>query len=492
MTLATVLLAFLPLAASPEAEGVSSRKLLDWIDACERKVDCVHGFVLLRHGKLVAEGTWGPFDTLNRPHRLSSHSKCFVSTAAGMLVDEGRLDLDERVIDILPDLSPSDPSENLRMLRVRDLMTMTMGAQKVSAGWPESVARDWIRHKLSLPIDKRPGQAFEYDSDATHVLGEVVARKSGKPLMDFLKERLFAPLGVEKAWSTVDPTGRPCAGWGFNMTTREISLIGQLHLDRGVWNGRRLLSESWVAMATAKQTWSGKSATDVQPRNDWTLGFGFNIWRCQHGCFRADGAGGQFTIVMPEQEAVLSLNSDSTNMQRILDVVWEHLLPALSAAALPEDAAAAARLRERCAALALAPVAGTRQVDGRFLGRDCVFENPAGGVRGLRVDASAEGWTMKLTTEAGVYEVPVGFGRWRTGEVTFSPCRYEVLEYLVGRQPVAASGAVQEDGSFRIRMHLLDGTHRFEFVFRRKMFKPVVEMQSEGITWGKASVAKIR
>lgn len=127
MLLSSLLLSFLPLASSPEAEGVSSREVMGWIDACEREIDSMHGFVFLRHGKVVAEGSWTPFDTLNVPHRLSSHSKCFITTAVGFLVDEGKLDLDERLVDLLPDKVPANPPENLRQVRVRDLLTMNFG-----------------------------------------------------------------------------------------------------------------------------------------------------------------------------------------------------------------------------------------------------------------------------------------------------------------------------------------------------------------------------
>ena len=104
---------------------------------------------------------------------------------------------------------------------------------------------------------------------------------------------------------------------------------------------------------------SGKSFRDRDLRNDWLHGFGFNFWRCQHGCYRADGSGGQCTIVFPEHEAVLSINSDVWNMQQVLNIVWEHFLPALAKDAQPEDRAGAEALKARCKALAHKPVAGS-------------------------------------------------------------------------------------------------------------------------------------
>ena len=211
--LSCCLLAFLPLASSPEAEGVSSAGVSAWIDACEREIDSVHGFVLLRHGKLVAEGSWAPFDTLNSPHRLSSHSKCFVTTAVGILVDSGKLDLDECVVDILPDKAPTSPSDNLKALRVRDLLTMTAG-MRAGAGFN---AGDWARLALAKPFDKKPGQFYRYDSDATYLLGVIVARRGGMELEAFLRRNVFEPLGITSFWTTYDPDGIPSAGYGFNI-----------------------------------------------------------------------------------------------------------------------------------------------------------------------------------------------------------------------------------------------------------------------------------
>ena len=476
MLLTCTLLAFLLCPSSPEAEGVSSRKVLQWLDACDRDIDYLHGFVFLRHGKLIAEGTWAPCDTLNQPHLLSSHSKCFITTAIGFLVEDGKLDLDEPVIDILADKAPAKPSRNLVRLRVRDLLTMTLGSTR-NEGWKNDRDGDWVKAILANEIDRTPGTAYKYDSGATHLLGAIIERKSGQPLMKFLKNRLFDRIGIEKAWTTYDPTGQACAAWGLHMTTREISLIGQLYLDKGVWNGTRLLSSDWVDLATTKQTHSGKDFNDRDKngRNDWLLGFGLNFWRCQHGCYRADGWGGQYTIVFPEHDAVLSINADVVNMQHILDVVWEHFIPVFSPAALPEDREAAAALRMRCANLSLPPVAGKPDGGDAFLGRDYEFKSGPGSVKSVRLDKAAKGWTLQIKTGSGEYKVPVGFGGWECSTMRFSARNHEPLGEIVGDQRIATSAAVQDDGSIRLRMHLIDGIHRMDLHFCKRLFRPTVE-----------------
>ena len=474
--LSCCLLAFLPLAVSPEAEGVSSAGVSAWLDVCEREIDTVHGFVLLRHGKLVAEGSWAPFDTLNKPHRLSSHSKCFVTTAVGMLVDKGKLDLDECVIDILPDKAPASPSDNLKALRVRDLLTMTAGL-KAGSGFH---AGDWPRLTLAKPSDKKPGQFYRYDSDATYLLGVIVARKSGVELESFMRKNVFEPLGITSFWTSYDPDGIPCAGYGFNMSTRDIVRIGQLYLDHGMWNGRRIVSREWTELAMAKHTWSGKTPTECPPNNDWVLGFGFNFWRCQHGCYRADGAGGQYTILFPEHGAVLSINASVVDMQKLLSTVWDHFLPALSKTALPEAPAAAAALKERCAKLAIKPISGVRDGDDRYLGRTYAFKDCVASVRAVRIDRADGGWKLNVTTDAGKFDLPVGCGEWKHGEIVFSPHRYEKLGEIVGLQQVETSAAVQPDGSLVVRVQLLGGYFPVDLKFRGKLFKTAVDCSWAG------------
>ena len=197
--------------ATPESQGVPSAAIVRWIDACEREIGphhSLHGFVILRHGKVIAEGTWAPYDTLNRPHMLYSHSKSFTSTAIGFLVDDGKLDLDARVLSFFPDKAPANPSDNLKALRVRDLLTMNVGAS-FSDAERKDINGDWVKAFLANDIEKEPGTVFKYDSCATHMLAAIVERVSGMKLMDFLKARLFDPLGMTSPWSTVSPTGIP-------------------------------------------------------------------------------------------------------------------------------------------------------------------------------------------------------------------------------------------------------------------------------------------
>ena len=447
--------------ASPESQGVPSEAIARWIAACEEGAATnyfgsgyLHGFVIVRHGRTIAEGSWAPQNTLERPHMLYSHSKSFTSTAIGFLVDDGKIDLDRRVVSFFPDKAPANPSENLRQVRVRDLLTMNLGADHTDAE-RDDIAGDWVKAMLHNKIDREPGTGFKYDSGATHLLAAIVEKVSGRPMMDFLRDRLFDPLGMRSPWSTVSPTGVACGGWGMNMTTRDLARFGQFLLQEGRWGGRQLLSREWVRLATGRQTWSGGivvHSKTIGSGSDWNQGYGFQFWRCRHGAYRADGAAGQYTIVMPEQDAVVSINAGLGNMQRELDLVWKHLLPAFGPAPLPERPEAERALRAKCAKLAL-PTVGN--APGAFEGFDSATAEP-----------SHDGWTLVK----GDRRLAVGKSGWAVTRWTFDNTNVEPLFRNCGIHEIAAIGQMAPGGTLSVTWQFLDGIRhgRFEVKLREE------------------------
>lgn len=442
--------------ATPESQGISSSAILSWIDACEENLDCMHGFVIRRNGKIIAEGSWKPFETLDNPHILYSHSKSFTSTAIGFLADERKLDLDERVADIFPDDLPTEKSARLLSLRVRDLLTMNMGAKdhQLTAGG------DWVKLTLAKELTVDPGTFYRYDSDATYLLAAIVEKKSGVKMMDYLRGRLFEPLGFGRVWTSFSPQGIPCGGWGMQMNTRDLSKFGQLYLDEGMWKGRRILSREWVRLASARQTASGWGGPD-QPESDWYQGYGFQFWRCRHNAYRADGADGQVTLVMPEQNAVVSIHASLGDMGKELDLIWRHLLAAMKDSALPEDPAAAAKLAGRCAALTLKTPGASAAGIGKFFGRYSFADNRRG-LKSMELSRDGDTPVCTLETRAGAWKIPLGVGEWKKGKVKIDPETYEALGKTVGMQEVFSAAAVQSDGTLRLRIHFANTTLRLD------------------------------
>ena len=455
--------------ATPESQGVPSEAILKFIDGCEKTFDAgdlgaMHGFVIVRHGKVIAEGSWKPFDTLNETHMLYSHSKSFTSSAIGLLADRGKIDLDERIVDIFSNEVPAKVSENLAQLRVRDLLTMNVGKK-------DHLLRDggdWVKEFLSKDFFRKPGTGFKYDSDATYMLAAIVEKKSGMKMMDYLQKNMFDQIGIAKAWTTCSPQGIPCGGWGMNMTTRELARFGQLYLNRGDWDGKRVLSSDWVSLATTRQTWSGWQNVGVKALGegtDWEQGYGFQFWRCRHGAYRADGAGGQYTVVIPEKDMVVSAHAGLGDFPKELDLIWDNLLPVLKDAPLAENPSAQKKLADRLAKLAIKPVEFARARKWTTPFEFSLRENSRG-FKSVRFDPKDGGGCIcTLVTRAGKQKFPAGTGEWQEGSIRIDTENYEGLGAYIGEHKTMAScGFVT--GGFHLKAYLTGRTGYLEFIVK--------------------------
>lgn len=424
--------------SSPEAEGVEISGIMAFVDAAEKKLDAIHSLMLVRHGHVVAEGWWAPYGP-DSPHSLFSLSKSFTSTAVGLAVAEGKLSIDDPVLKFFPDDAPTEPSKNLKAMRVSDLLRMSTGHQAEPSLRTE---KPWSKVFLAQPVPNKPGTHFLYNTAATYMLSAIVQKVTGMTVLDYLRPRLFEPLGIENpTWGT-SPQGVTLGGYGLSIRTEDIARFGQLYLQKGRWNGKQLVPESWVDAATARQTSNGSN-----PESDWDQGYGYQFWRCRNGAFRGDGAFGQFCIVLPDQDAVIAITSGVSDMQAVLNLVWEHLLPALKPTALTPDGDAREKLRQRLAKLALHTQEGRRSasvgadVSGKkyeFPKNDrkleeIVFENGEGEKRPAVV----------VRSNGVESRISCGHGEWTRGRLT-----------LTGRtaEPVAVSGAWTSDDTFTARI----------------------------------------
>lgn len=287
-------------------------------------LDAPHSVMLLRHGAVIAEAWWAPYSA-ERPHSLFSISKSFTSTAVGFAVAEGLLTVETKVVDLLPDDRPAEVSANLAAMRVRDLLTMTTGhAADTVEGVRGNGADNWAKVVLAMPVEFEPGSHFVYDTGATYLLSAILHRLTGMRLLDYLTPRLFEPLGITGATWEQCPRGIDVGGWGLAITTEEIAAFGQLLLQHGEWNGVQVVPRAWLDDATAQQVANGGRGEAA----DWEQGYGYQFWRARHGAYRGDGAFGQYVLVMEEQDAVLVTTGGMDPMHQVLELAWEHLIPA--------------------------------------------------------------------------------------------------------------------------------------------------------------------
>ena len=343
---------------TPEAVGIPSASIETLLDRLEEGWTEPHGLMIMRHGKVCAEGWWAPYAPGVR-HGLQSHTKTYAATAVCIAYTEGLLKLTDRIVDIFADEIPENPSENLKKLTVRDVLCMGCGMDTMPRP-----SKDWIREFLATPVNHVPGTAFMYNSTGSTFLGAIVRKLTGLGLHDYLKPRLFDKIGIDAdnlRWMTM-PDGMEIGGGGLYATTEDNLRLMKLYADGGVWEGERILAEDYVKLATSKQNDSATERAVNPPAEDNFVGYGFQIWMCRpKGVYRADGAMGQFTIVFPDRDMLLAITENASGStggampQKALDTIWQWLdsLPAADVQTLPEDPAASAHLARRMQMLAL-------------------------------------------------------------------------------------------------------------------------------------------
>jgi CubicO group peptidase (beta-lactamase class C family) len=443
--------------SSPETQGVSSAAILRFLDAAAASTHEFHSLMIVRHGHVIAAGWWAPY----RPdavHMLYSLTKSFTSTAVGFAVAEGRLSVQDPVTKFFPEALPPIIGDNLAALRIEHLLTMSAGhATETNA--TITTEHDWAKAFLALPIERAPGSVFLYDSGASYMLAAIVQKLCGEKLIDYLTPRLFSPLGMHgMTWETC-PLGRNIGGWGLSVTTETLASFGQFCLQQGQWNGTQLLPREWLERATTARIQQPPDSKEG-PNSDWNQGYGYQFWRCRHHGFRGDGAFGQSCIVMPDQDAVIAITSCTRDMQGLFNLVWEHLLPAMSASLTKRAADADAKLMQRLASLALPLPAGaaTSPLAAMISGKRYRLEPNSLGATDVAFDLTRASCTFRMNGS----EVHCGVGNWQYGTTNMPGTPPRIREPsgpMPARLPVAAASAWKDDHTLEMHWRFYETPH---------------------------------
>jgi len=393
--------------ASPSSQGVSSASIRQFLAAANASGISWHSFMLLRHGHVVAEGWWKPYEP-QFVHSLYSLSKSFTSTAIGLLVKEGKLDIHAKVMTFFPNDLPAAPSENFLQMTVRHLLTMNTGHGEDTMPKMRASQDSWVRTYLALPVEFAPGSHFLYNTGNTYMLGAIVHQVTGQTLEQYLAPRLFQPLGISGYdWET-SPQGLNTAGYGLRLRTEDIAKLGQLYLQKGRWKGDVILTESWVDEATSAQT------TSQVNNGDWSQGYGYQFWRCTHGYYRGDGAFGQYCIVMPEHDAVMAVTGQTPDMQKSMNIIWDTIPAGMKAGSLTEDRGDLQALKKELGALSLpvAKGASTSSSSARYASKKWTLAANDLGIQTLEFGFSDEGCRLAVGVGDKVTVLKFGWEKW--------------------------------------------------------------------------------
>jgi len=325
---------------------------------------------------------------------------------------------------------------------------------------------DWVYSFLTSYVDLEPGSLFVYNTPAAYMLSAILQEVTKLTTFDYLQPRLFEPLDISDIWWETCPKGISIGGFGLNIKTEDIAKFGTFLLNKGVWEGKQLLNSAWIEEATAKHIDNNGGTPD------WRQGYGYQFWRCQpEGIFRADGIFGQYCIVMPEQDAVIAIQSGIHDMQLVLTDIWDILLPAMKYY-IPEDKESQTALEEKLASLVYSMPSGEAksEIADKVSGKEFEISENVAGITKLAFNFAE---TNKVTLFFGenTYTAEIGYQKWTDGQTFFKEENEKSFSPLYHH--ISSSGAwINED------------TFQFDILYNRTTTKDTFEIKfhEKGIT----------
>lgn len=402
-------------AATPEQVGVSSLWIEKFLDRLEQRGIMMHSVMMLRHGLVFAEGYYAPFRQQDK-HRMYSISKSFVATAIGMLVDEGRMQLSDKVVSFFPDKVPANAHPYILDMTVRDLLRMATPYSRVTY---EGDTEDWTKTFFTSKPDHPPGTVFNYDTSGSHVLTAIVETVAGMPLLDYLRDKGLGALGFSSdAWCVKAPEGTSWGGSGVICTTRDVALLGLLYRNGGILDGKRLLSESYAREATRRQIDNSLNGT-----RDYLSGhgYGYQIWMTHDDSYTFCGMGGQLMICIPRLDMLFVCTADlqgaSSDYQPMFAALWDEIIRNMDAEPLPANPRAAAALAQRLNTLRLALPSGEPDspFERSYLDKEYILHPNCMGITRLRITRQGDRGELFFTKDGEDKRIPFGFRQYAEG-----------------------------------------------------------------------------
>lgn len=400
----------------PEKLGVSSRWIEKFLDRLDEKKICMHSFLMLKEGKIIAEGYWKPFDR-EHLHRMYSVSKTFVSAAIGILSDQGKISLENKIIDYFPDKLPEGELHHyVKEMNIRDLLIM---ATPYSCGTTYKFAdKDWVWTFFNEKNVHPSGTVFYYDTSGTYILNVIVERVTGKPFLEFLKDHMLREIGFsENAWCIKAPEGYSWGGSGVMATTRDLAKFASVFLNGGKFNGKQYISSEYVRNATKKQIFNNNEGAGQRSN----AGYGYQIWILENGAFAFRGMGSQHAICIPEKDFLFVCTADTQGStfhdEAIYDYLWFEVVEKISGG-LADDQEACERLAKRCESLAFLPPDGNAdsEIREKINGVPYILnENPMK-ISKLSVEFDKEIGILNYTTPRGDKKLYFGLKHYLEGD----------------------------------------------------------------------------
>lgn len=375
---------------APHEMGVSEKAISTALRHIAESRKDIHSMLILRDGALVFEHYFDPYTPADE-HAMYSCSKTFTSMCVGIAAGKGLLKLTDRVVDFFPEIEYEN-TENLQKMTIRDLLCMGSGHGLDTYGNMQMSGGNWPKVFLNQVVDHEPGGHFVYNTGATYMCSAILTKVTGKTALELADEWIFRKIGIEKPnWLTC-PQGISQGGTGLFLKPRDMARMGLLISNNGVWNGEQIIPAEYIAEASRKQI---DNSITGNPDPNWTEGYGYQMWRCTFGAFRADGMGGQYIVMLPEKKLVVVFTSAlGGDIGYPLNVIENDLLPGISEGPVAEEELILPQMK---------------QLDAKYLpemGADYAFAENKGGLQAFRMDEEM----LHIQFDQFDFHVPYGIG----------------------------------------------------------------------------------
>lgn len=396
--------------ATPETVGISTENILKYIDALETQNLSTHNVIIARGDKIICEKYWEPFDA-NFQHRQYSVSKSIVALAVGFAEQEGLLSLDDPMTKYFADELKNQTDENLKNQTIRNMLNMQTAKGPRAGLSPET--EDHVRFYFEHDGEKsRPGGTiFEYDSDASFVLGALVERLTGKPFMEHLREKMFDKIGVSKdAYCLKAAGGHSWGDSAMMCTPKDLLLMARFCLNYGKWNGEQILNEKFAKDAVSKLV----STNTINYPSYESFGYGYFFWRTYDNSFLMNGMGCQLAVCVPDKDLILIYNGDNQGIfdqkEAVIKPFFELVSRTAQDAPLPENSAAHKMLNDKVLKLMVAKGETKSDFQEKINGKEFLLKENPMGITKFSLHFGENKCTFRYTNAQGEKELYFGMG----------------------------------------------------------------------------------
>ncbi len=398
---------------TPEQAGISSKIITDLIEMLEDRGAATHGILFMKDGKIFAEGYWEPFHK-EFCHRMYSQTKSFVGVAIGLLEEEGKLSLDDKIVDHFPEKIDGEISSNFETQTIRDMLMMcTLGGSSKWFGCGDPDRTHWYFNENRK--GRVPGAFWAYDSPGSQVLCSLVEKLSGKSLLDYMKEKLFNHMGAFKTAKVLKtPNGDSWGDSAMVCTLRDMAMFGQFVMNYGVWEGKRLMNEKYLREATSKLTANNENSHFNEAHQ---FGYGYQIWRVGGNGFAFIGMGDQLTVCYPDKNLIFACISDNQgtgiHRQNILAYLRTVVLKNLHDEPIEENEKEYAKLEEKLSSLKLRHMKGIKDVELRkeIDGVKYIADDNPMGIKEFSLIFNGDEGEFRYINEQGYKIIPFGINK---------------------------------------------------------------------------------